>query len=306
MKRSLQYALAAQLLLGGFLVAPATAQFTDEGVPTSRGGRTRGGETSQDLPGDFHPFYGQKLNRYRDLDRRIAKLDLDADLNMDGVIRQGDVRDSGAFEQTPPGLIIGVQEMSKVFIDVLPYRVDFQGYAVVSFEIIGVNRGSPTGEFASFEEEQAAVGRVRVWKDAERKTLLLDSADPNKRVVEFSVEAMRYPANLPMAIPRTLYVEGVKPSGKYLGDIRLMGVVSHRLPENQEAESLKMTQEMARAEQSGGANVPKAEAAPSPIFKRFRTGFDHILITIEEEPAPKEFVNENVEKVWFDLRGKDR
>jgi len=302
MKLQIRNVLALHLLVGCSFALQSHAQFTDQGVPTQRGERTRGGETSQDLPGDFHPYYGQKLNRYRDLDRRIAKIDIDADLNMDGVIRQDDPRDSGAFEHTPPGLIIGVQEMSKVVIDLIPYRVDFQGYAVVSLEIQGVNRGAPSGEFASFQEEVSSVGHVRVWRDAARTQLLLDSSDPQKRIVEFSVEAMRYPANLPMTVPRTVYVEGVKPSGKYLGDLRFMAVVSHRLPEKQEAESVRMAREMAQAEQAGGAAIPKAAAAPSPAFKRFRTGFDHILITVEEQPAPKEFVNENAEKVWIDLR----
>jgi len=283
----------------------AAAQFAPvDQVPTSRGDRTRGIETSQDLPGDFHPYYGQKLNRYRDLDRRIAKLDMDADLNMDGVIRNGDPRDQGAFEQTPPGLIIGVQEMSKIFLDVIPYRVDFQGFCVVSMEVCGLNRGNQSGAFASFEEEQATVGRIRVWQDSERKKLLLDSGDPGKRTVEFVVPSMRYPANLPMAIPRTVYVEGVKPSGKYLGDLRLLAVVSHRYTEKQE--KIVKGYDLIEGEGDGpGKNPsPTTEAAPSPILKRFRTSFDHILITVENEPAAKQFVNENVEKVWIDLRKK--
>ncbi|MEQ1748890.1 MAG: hypothetical protein ABL974_05680, partial [Prosthecobacter sp.] len=185
----------------------ATAQSgQDKNVATDRNGRVRGIETNNDLPGDFHPYYGQKLNRYRDLDRRIAKLDMDADINMDGVIRQNDPRDQGAFEQTPPGLIIGKQEMSKVFIDIMPYRVDFQGFAVVSLEVAGLNRATQSGNFGSFEEEQAAVGRIKVWRDIDRKQLLLDSGDPSRRSVEFVVPAMRYPANLPTVIPRTVYI----------------------------------------------------------------------------------------------------
>jgi hypothetical protein len=297
--RNLTHVLASSFFLGCGI--EASAQFaTDDTVPTIRGDRTRGVETRQDLPGDFHPYYGQKLNRYRDLDRRIAKIDLDADLNMDGVIRQGDVRDAGAFEQTPPGLIVGVKEMSKVVIDVIPYRVDFQGFCVVSMEISGLNRGTQSGQFGSLEEEQSAVGRVKVWRDIERKTLLLDSGDSTKRVVEFAVPAMRYPANLPTAIPRTVYVEGVKPSGQYLGDLRLLAVVSHRYKQDARQDMDDLIQ--ASKETTAAKEPVQVEKVPSPILKRFRTSFDHILITVENQPALKEFVNANAEKVWVDLR----
>lgn len=247
---------------------------------TDRGGRTRGEETLEDLPSDYHKYFGQKLNRYRDINRRIAKLDLDADLNLDGIIKQGDPRDSGAFEATPPGLIVGVGEMTKIVVDVIPYRIDFEGDVVVGFEVSGINRAVAEGVFSSFEEEQRAVGRIRVWADANKKQLLLDSADPAKRLVEFSVEAMRYPANLPNAIPRTVYVEGVRPSGAYLGDMRLLATVSHR-----EKGEAAPTQDPARAQ--------------NPPLKRFRTSFDHILFTIEQQPAKKDFVNNNAEGVWI-------
>jgi len=248
------------------------------------GGRSKGGDTHEDLPGDFHPYYGQKLNRYRDKTRKIAKIDIDADLNMDGVIRQGDPQDGGAFETTPPGLILGVGEMTKIVMTVIPYRVDFQGDVVVGLEVSGINRASETGVFSSFADEQKSVAHVRVWRDAERKELLLDSADPDKRLKEFSISSNRYPANLPSAIPRTVYVEGVKAAGKYLGDLRLLATVSHR--------------DQGEQKQAQGA------AAPSPPLKLFRTSFDHILITVSEKPAKKEFVNNNSEGVWIELPKK--
>jgi hypothetical protein len=273
-------------LLGLAALTPAWSE--DPPVITDRGGRARGSETLQDLPSDFHPYYGQKLNRYRDLNRRIAKLDLDADLNMDGVIQQGDPRDSGAFESTPPGLIVGVGEMTKVVVNLLPYRIDFAGDVVVGFEVTGINRNSPEGVFASFEEEQKAVGRIRVWRDSTKKELLLDSADPSRRIFEFSVDAMRYPANLPDAIPRTIFVEGVKSSGAYLGDLRLLATVSHR------------------EKGQGPSSTPSADKAQNPPFKRFRTAFDHILFTIESQPAKKEYVNNNAEGVWISPSKKSK
>jgi hypothetical protein len=93
------------------------------------------------------------------------------------------------------------------------------------------------------------------------------------------VEAMRYPANLPNAIPRTVYVEGVRPSGAYLGDMRLLATVSHR--------------------EKGEAPNQDPARAQNPTLKRFRTSFDHILFTIEAQPANKGFVNNNAEGVWI-------
>ncbi|WP_050029977.1 hypothetical protein [Verrucomicrobium sp. BvORR034] len=249
------------------------------GEPQSGGGisnRNKGTETKQDLPGDFHSYYGQKLNRYRDLNRRIARIDLDADLNYDGSIRQGDAQDQGGFEQTPPGLILGEGEMSKIVIEVKPYRIDFEGDVVVGLEVCGINRAAESGEFGSFEEEQQSVGRVRVWRDAARTELLLDSANPQMRLIEFAISAERYPANLPSIIPRFVYVEGVKPSGAYLGDVRILGTVAHR----------------------GKGDPTRGVDTPSPPLKLFRTAFDHILITVQEEPVRKDFVNNNAEGVW--------
>lgn len=264
------------LLLAGVTLA---LQSSLSKPPTSGGvsDRQKGGETKQDLPGDFHPYYGQKLNRYRDLNRRIARIDLDADLNYDGSIRQGDPQDSGAFESTPPGLILGQGEMSKVVVEMKPYRIDFDGDVVVGIEVCGINRAAESGQFASFEEEQQAVGRVRVWRDAGRAELLLDSADPQMRLVEFAISADRYPANLPSIIPRYVYVEGVKPSGAYLGDMRLLATVAHR----------------AKNDVTPGVDVP------SPPLKLFRTAFDHILLTVQENPVKKDFVNNNAEAVWI-------
>ncbi len=301
------------LCIGLSAALPTGAALGQNAPADAPAGRIRGAETQQDLPGDFHPYYGQKLNRYRDLERRIAKIDLDADLNMDGAIKQGDPQDQGAFEQTPPGLIVGVAEMSKIMVSLIPYRVDFDGDVVVGFEVTGINRASDTGTFQSMEEEQSAVGRVRVWADPQRKKLLLDSADPLKRRIEFAVDSRRYPANLPSIVPRVVYVEGVKPSGKYLGDLRLLATVSHESrgeTEKAAATGRRLDEELAQA--NGGARKPDAGApvptgvdTPSPALKVFRTAFDHILLTILEKPAQKQFVNNNAEGVWIELnRGK--
>ena len=240
--------------------------------------RERGVETSRDLPGDFHKYYGQRVNYYKDAERKIAKLDLDADMNYDGKIDNDDPADNGAFQQTPPGLVLGVGEMSKFILRLNPYRVDFRGEAVVTLEVAGINRGHKSGGFDSLESELASVGQVRIWSDASKSQLLVDSRDPGKRFHEWVLDDSKYPANIPGLVPRTFYVEGVGASGEYLGDVRILVTVSHR--------------------DTGGSRTGFA-ASRKKLFKRFRTSFDHILVTVNGAPHRKEFVNANAEKVWI-------
>src|SRR4051812_48023020 len=42
--------------------------------------------TNQDWPGTVNKYYGQRRDQSEDSQRRIAKADIDADLNYDGVI----------------------------------------------------------------------------------------------------------------------------------------------------------------------------------------------------------------------------
>ncbi|MCB1208390.1 MAG: hypothetical protein KDK97_03630 [Verrucomicrobiales bacterium] len=239
---------------------------------------TQGGETAMDIPSDFHKYYGQRVNNYRDAERMIARIDLDGDLNADGVISNTDPADGGAFEGTPPGLQVGVGEMTKVVLRVTPYRVDFDGEVVVSLEVAGINRGDKTGQFASFDDEVRSTGRVRVWKDPAKKLLLLDSADPNRRYVEWSTQYREYPYNLPGTIPRVFYVEGVKSSNMYQGDIRLLVSCAHRKP---------------------GTTPETYVESRKKLLKSFRTSFDHMLFTVRPQPIEKEYVNNNAEGVWL-------
>ncbi len=239
---------------------------------------SKGKETQQDLPANHHRYYGQRINSWKDGDRKIAKFDLDADLNLDGVISNEDPADGGAFESTPPGLMVGVGEMSRVILRLYPYRVDFNGEIVVSLELTGINRSDSSGNFASFEEQVANTGHVRVWGDPNKTQLLLDSADPDKQFVEFTTQFREFPYNLQFSVPRAVYVEGVKAAPKYMGDVRFLGTVSHR-----------------------AAGAARSDVAPSRRdggIKRFRTTFDHNLITVLPKPARKSFVNNNVEGVW--------
>jgi hypothetical protein len=240
-------------------------------------------ETQMDAPTSFHKYFGQHINNWRDTERAIAKIDLDSDLNYDGVTNNNDPQDGGAFEATPPGLQIGVGEMSRMILRVLPYRVDFDGEVVVSLELSGINRADSSGEFASFEDEINATGRVRVWKDSARKVLLLDSADPNKRYVEFSTQYREYPYNLPNILPRSVFVEGIKPSSQFTGDIRVLATVSHRAP---------------------GTSPDSFATSRRKLLKSFRTTFDHILVTVRPEPIQKEYINNNAEGNWLLIKNE--
>jgi hypothetical protein len=267
--------VCAILAVGGLGSVLCAGESAKGGIPAAE---QRGAETEMDLPTTFHKYYGQNANHYKDAEKKIAKIDLDGDLNYDGVVSNTDPGDNGAFEGTPPGLILGVGEMSKLVLRLSPYRADFEGEVVVTLEVAGINRASKTGTFANFEDEQASVGRIRVWKDASKSVLLVDSGKSDKLVHEFVMDASQYPANLPGLVPRTFYVEGVRTSGEFTGDIRLLTTVSFR-PHGSTAESY-------------------AESRKT-LLKPFRTSFDHMLFTVRSQPAKKDFINNNAEGVWI-------
>ena len=253
-------------------------------------------ETNKDVPSDFHKYFGQRVNSWRDRERQIAKLDIDADLNHDGTISNRDPADSGAFEATPPGLILGEGELTRCIIRLLPYRVDFDGEVVVTMEVEGINRGVKSGDFSTLDEEIATMGHIRVWRNKDKKELLLDSRDPSKRVVEFTTQYKTYPYNLPIAVPRYVFIEGVKKSPQYTGDIRLLCTVSHR----------KLNETVAVTDGKNGKNAaPVAPEQGNVNIKGFRTSFDHLLLTVQKDPTPKEFINNNNEGVWLAPSGKN-
>jgi hypothetical protein len=258
-------------------------------------------QTNKDAPADFHKYYGQRVNSWRDKERQIAKVDLDADMNQDGNLSNTDPADGGSFEATPPGMILGVGELTRVIIRVIPYRVDFDGEVVVSLEAEGINRGDRTGEYATLDDEMASMGHIRVWRDPGKKQLLLDTRDPAKRLVEFTTSYRSYPYNLPLAVPRYVFVEGVRLSPKYTGDVRFLVTVVHR-----------SSAAMAIGTNVGAKAPVTATKEPAPVepekktlgIKSFRTSFDHILFTVQKEPLAKQFVNNNNAGVWVSPPGK--
>ena len=220
---------------------------------------------------------------------------MDADMNQDGVLSNTDPADNGSFESTPPGVVLGKGEMTRFVIRLIPYRVDFDGEVVVTLEVEGINRGDRSGEYASLDEEIANSGHIRVWRNKDKKDLLLDSRDPAKRVVEFTTDYKTYPYNLPLAVPRFVYVEGVTESPRFSGDVRLLVTVSHRAKG-----------EPSYAQTSGkGVAQPVVDSGPKKVgIKSFRTSFDHILLTVVKDFLPKEFINGNNEGVWVAPPGK--
>jgi len=261
-------------------------------------------QTEMDLPGDFNQYFGQRVNQFRDSERKVAKLDLDADLNYDGVIDSTDPADGGAFEQTPPGLVIGTGELSRFLVRVNPYRIDFEGDVVLTLEVAAINRDVASGTFESLEEELAATGRIRVWKNADCKELLLDSADPSKRFVEWVADHRTYPANLPGIYPRFFYVEGVKASPKHKGDLRVLVTISHRNrgETRDSAYGLWKAASAAAKDKDSGSDAGYKQS----LTKSFRTSFDHILVSVSNLPHEKVFVSNNAQGNWIAMADRPR
>jgi len=264
----------AALLIGGI------------GILVAQEKRQTPGQTQMDLAGDYNNYYGQKPNKFKDPSRYLAKVDLDGDLNYDGEVSNTDPADGGAFEQTPPGLIVGAGEMTKLVIRIRPYRVDFKGDAVVALEAAGINRNVRSGKFAE-GEAATGMGHIRVWLSPQKREedLLIDTQQGlfkrewrlervPPQIAALSDEAQG--ADL-LPVPRTVYVEGVSPSPKHPGDIRLLLKVFHDDKERT------------------GIN-PKFRLSSNVVT--FRPSYDHILFTVTREPRRKSFINENSDGVW--------
>lgn len=228
-------------------------------------------QTELDLPGQFHEEFGMlpdsKLAKSL---RRLSKVDMDGDMNYDGRIDNDDSSDQGARESDPPGLQVGVGEMTKLIVRFKTYDNEYPGEVFVKLNIDGINRMSRSGKYATDEERTESIGRLRVWAESEKKTLLLDSADPEKLEVEWKVDKKDLKSGVPGLIPRTLFVEGVEISKKFEGDLRLLVSASHTLSEGEIRE-------------------------PSSIY---HTAYDHIVFTVRENPVVKGFTSDNVDGVW--------
>lgn len=235
-----------------------------------------GQPTDKDLAGDVGRHFGQRQNLVRDANRKLAKIDVDGDFNYDGTINNDDPADNGAFQQTPPGLVVGVGELTRIVVRLTPYKIDYEGRAKVRLSVDGINRGAErgTGVFDSIEAQIAGMGHIIVW-DTDRKTKLIDTRDANRLAYEWTLDAQVFPYNLQI-VPRVLYVEGVSPSPHFMGDIRLLMSVTDENPNY----------------------VVDPKKDPSRLLKTFRPTFDHILLTVMSKPQEKHYINGNAERVW--------
>jgi hypothetical protein len=162
---------------------------------------------------------------YSNFARALAKVDIDGDFNYDGQIDNADPGDNGPVQTTPPGLIVHTGKLTKVVLRVSPKGLAFDGEAVVTLDVRGINRGDASGEFGSPDEAAAMTGRIRVYADAGKSQLLLDSVTKPSHSWSFTQEVFN--ANQPNMLPRSLYIEGLKNSGQFAGDIALTATVSY-------------------------------------------------------------------------------
>lgn len=210
------------------------------------------GKTELDEPGLHEPGLGTAS----DLDR-LSKIDLDSDLNYDGTIDNNEPSEQGANESTPPGLELGKGELTRLVLRMKTYERDFTGDLVVTISATGINRDTPSGEVTG-----APVGRVKIWKDQARSTLLADSGDPSKSSHEWIFNREIRTGG----IPSTVYVEGVSVSPKHEGDVRILVSATH--------------------------------GAPGAHSSVYRAAYDHLLVTVREKPVEKAFINNNIEGIW--------
>ncbi len=236
-------------------------------------------KTKRDLPG----AYGETYTHRRAHNGKIAKLDLDGDFNYDGTISNDDPSDNGEVQQTAPGLYLGTGELTRMVIRLSPYQIDIQAKVRLELEVVGINRGDRSGEFRSLDEELSSMGHIRVWADAKRSQLLLDSQKSDSRVWSIVLPDL-HPETVVQNAPRAIWVEGVKPSGSYAGDIRLM----------------------VRIMDVRGDKAEKGGLTGAIAGMGFRPSFDHVLLTVGTSPHKKAFVNNNAEGVWSSGGGSSK
>lgn len=150
----------------------------------------------------------------------LGKMSISADLNRDGFIS---TRGDNNTKVTPPGLLIGTNEMTKLLLSCIPdptslppkvgspkVNMKYHKLALI-LDIRGVDLGVKSGKFKSLDREIEKCGRILVWADKTRQHLLLDSSDPLRRRLVWA-----YADSVPLP---HVYVEGAQaaqPGGSYL------------------------------------------------------------------------------------------
>lgn len=161
--------------------------------------------------GGFGFGFGMGYGYFPVQDRSLGRVSLSGDTNYDGYLDSADIEAGGNIKRNPPGLIIGRRELARVDLSVVHNTalqtngspdLKFNYYkTAVTLDLRPVNLGHRRGRFKSYEEEQSRSGRVLVWLDRARTSLLLDSSDPERRRVQWPAAT-----SLP---PKHVYVEGV-------------------------------------------------------------------------------------------------
>jgi hypothetical protein len=161
--------------------------------------------------------FGFGIGYFPSQDRSLGAAKLSADSNYDGFLDVMDADVGINVKRNPPGLIVGTHELTRIDLSVIHNasrqtssqpgspgspKLKFLYYKTAAIlDLRPINLGHRRGNFKSFEEEQSRAGRMRIWLDASRTTLLLDSADSGKRRVEWPASS-----SLP---PKHVYAEGV-------------------------------------------------------------------------------------------------
>ncbi|MBT7299396.1 MAG: DUF3616 domain-containing protein, partial [Victivallales bacterium] len=153
-------------------------------------------------------------------------IDIDGDINRDGTVVDGDPTDDGEVEDKPPGLPVAIGALEKLSLRCVP-RSRTEGY--VRFTVV-----SGGGEWQNLQDPEnlarprrPAGGHIRVWEDQERTKLILDSHEPGKKMVVWTLSD-EFPIE---RIPTTVYAEGVAAS-RAAGDVVLvLGYGSVEVPD---------------------------------------------------------------------------
>lgn len=218
------------------------------------------GKTDMDNPG-LHDSRFVPAMKGREHRAKLSNIDLDSDLDYDGAFDNSSPSGQFRREFIPQRLEVGVGELTRLLLRFKIYEELAAGALVVVLEVSPIDREISRGTAGG----DAANGRLRIWRDQERKELLLDSMDPERRRFEWTFD----PAKISGGIPRTVYLEGVAVSPKHEGDLCLLV-------------------------HSGPPAVVDASADEETAHR----AFDHLLVTIRKKPVDKEFIKNNAEAVW--------
>ena len=179
-------------------------------------------ETDLDLNSGYALKYENLLKALRNGTNSLFRCTIDLDGDRNGVI---DERDPSWMEYTPPGQVMTLGSVEPMAISITSGFPFSPVGAEFTLEVTGINRAVKSGRFNSIQEELNSAGRVIVWSDQSKKTKLLDSADPQRRVHRWKIMP-GYVVPGKSGVPSRVYIEATGLSGKYAGDVRLLAAVS--------------------------------------------------------------------------------